>query len=143
MNGVCSGSGTTTTLIDPRGSITSSISPINKRAFNAGYGSSSINVASGCNASSIQGPDYNSMQKVRSQGGRTARLQKCLSTATSYGDEMSLSMSFRSLSSSTMAHSLLKSRQFSSFGSTTSHFLLSHPHLLTYFLSILLVLIFY
>lgn len=106
------GSGTTSTIIDPRGSITSSVSPINKRA---GLGSGSVNVASGCNIGpTLQGP------LQRSQGGK--KLKKCLSTA-SYGEEMSLSMSFRSLSSTTAPCSLLRSRQFSSFGSTTSHYL--------------------
>lgn len=104
------GSGTTSSIIDPRGSITSSISP-NKRA---GLGSGSVNVASGCNIGpTLQGP------LQRSQGGK--KLKKCFSTV-SYGEEMSLSMSFRSLSSTTGApSSLLRSRQFSSFGSTTSH----------------------
>ena len=112
MNGVCSG--TASTLIDPRGSITSSVSPINKRAV-TGIGSGSMNVASGCNLGpTVQGPT-----RSRSQGGKI--LQKCLSTA-SYGEEMSLSMSFRSLSSTTGPSSLLKSRQYSSFGSTTSHY---------------------
>lgn len=111
MNGtVCSG--TTSTVIDPRGSITSSVSPINKRA---GLGSGSVNVASGCNSGgpSLQGP------LQRSQGGK--KLKKCFSTA-SYGEEMSLSMSYRSLTSSTAPTSLLRSRQFASFGSTTSHY---------------------
>lgn len=115
MNGtVCSG--TTSTIIDPRGSITSSVSPINKRA---GLGSGSVSVASGCNIGpTLQGP------LQRSQGGK--RLKKCLSTA-SYGEElMSLSMSFRSLSSTAGPTSLLKSRQFSSFGSTTSQYILSN-----------------
>lgn len=112
MNGTVN-SGTTS--IDPRGSITiaSSVSPINKRA---GLGSGSVNVASGCNNNigpTLQGP------LQRSQGGK--KLKKCLSTA-SYGEEMmSLSMSFRSLSS-TAPTSLLRSRQFKSFGSTTSHY---------------------
>ncbi|KAL7027298.1 hypothetical protein ACKWTF_005398 [Chironomus riparius] len=54
MNGVCSG--TASTLIDPRGSITSAISPINKRAI-TGVGSGSMNVASGCNLGpTVQGP---------------------------------------------------------------------------------------
>lgn len=105
MNGVCTG----TTSIDPRGSITSSVSPINKRA---GVGSGSVNVASGCNLGPTGPP------RSRSQGVK--KLQKCLSTA-SYGEEMSLSMSYRSLSSSTGPSSLLRSRQYSSFGSTTSH----------------------
>lgn len=113
MNGVCSG--TTSSIIDPRGSITSAISPINKRTV-TGLGSGSINVASGCNLGpTIQGPT-----RSRSQGGKI--LQKCLSTA-SYGEEMSLSMSFRSLSNTTAPGSLLRSRQYSSFGSTTSHYL--------------------
>jgi len=112
MNGVCSG--TTSTLIDPRGSITSAISPINKRAISA-VGSASLNVASGCNLGPIQGPT-----RSRSQGGKI--LQKCLSTA-SYGEEMSLSMSYRSLTSNTGPSSLLKSRQYLSFGSTTSHYI--------------------
>jgi hypothetical protein len=116
MNGVCSG---TASIEPPRGSITSSISPINKRAI-AGVGSGSINVASGCNiGTTMQGPD--SMKKSRSQGGKI--LQKCLSTA-SYGEEMSLSISFRSLSSSGAPSGLLKSRQYASFGSTTSHYLI-------------------
>lgn len=114
MNGtVCSG--TTSTVIDPRGSITSSVSPINKRA---GLGSGSVNVASGCNIGpSLQGP------LQRSQGGK--KLKKCFSTA-SYGEEMSLSMSYRSLTSSTAPTSLLRSRQFASFGSTTSHYSFHH-----------------
>ncbi|KAG5682792.1 hypothetical protein PVAND_012121 [Polypedilum vanderplanki] len=118
MNGVCSG----TTSIDPRGSISSSISPINKRA---GVGSGSINVASGCNLNII-GPTTGP-PRSRSQGGKI--LQKCLSTA-SYGEEMSLSMSFRSLSN-TGPSSLLRSRQYSSFGSTMSHYILN-PKLLLY-----------
>jgi hypothetical protein len=117
MNGtVCSG--TASSNIDPRGSITSSISPINKRS---GLGSGSVNVASGCNIGpTLQGP------LQRSQGGK--KLKKCFSTA-SYGEEMSLSMSFRSLSPATAAPtSLLRSRQFSSFGSTTSHYNISLPY---------------
>jgi hypothetical protein len=112
MNGVC-GSGTATSL-DPRGSITSSISPINKRAI-AGIGSGSVNV-SGCNLPTSQGPDC--MRKSRSQGGK--KLQKCFSTA-SYGEEMSLSVSCRSLKATSPCHSLLVTRQYCSFGSTTSH----------------------
>jgi len=113
MNGVCSG--TASTLIDPRGSITSAISPINKRAI-TGVGSGSMNVASGCN---LGGPTVQGPTRSRSQGGKI--LQKCLSTA-SYGEEMSLSMSYRSLTSTTGPSSLLKSRQYASFGSTTSHY---------------------
>lgn len=112
MNGVC-GSGTASS-IDPRGSITSSVSPINKRAI-AGIGSGSVNV-SGCNLPTNQGAD--SMRKSRSQGGKI--LQKCLSTA-SYGEEMSLSVSFRSLTATSPCHNLLVTRQYCSFGSTTSH----------------------
>ena len=110
MNGMVSSGTTSTTNFDPRGSLTSQISPINKRV---GLGSGSINVSSGCNIGpTLQGP------LQRSQGGK--KLKKCLSTA-SYGEEMSFSMSFRSLSSTTTPSSLLRSRQFKSFGSTTSH----------------------
>lgn len=112
MNGVC-GSGTASS-IDQRGSITSSVSPINKRAI-AGIGSGSVNV-SGCNLPTSQGPDC--MRKSRSQGGKI--LQKCLSTA-SYGEEMSLSVSCRSLKATSPCRNLLMTRQYCSFGSTTSH----------------------
>ena len=113
MNGVC-GSGTAASSIDPRGSITSSVSPINKRAI-AGI-SGSVNV-SGCNLPTNQGPDC--MRKSRSQGGKI--LQKCFSTA-SYGEEMSLSVSYRSLVTATSpSHNLLVTRKYCSFGSTTSH----------------------
>jgi hypothetical protein len=113
MNGVC-GSGTATSQIDPRGSITSSVSPINKRAI-AGISGSGVNV-SGCNLPTNQGPDC--MRKSRSQGGK--KLQKCLSTA-SYGEEMSLSVSCRSLKATSPCRNLLMTRQYCSFGSTTSH----------------------
>lgn len=112
MNGVCS-SGTATASIDPRGSITSTISPINKRAISGTSGS--VNV-SGCLPTN-QGPD-SSMRKSRSQGGKI--LQKCLST-TSYGEEMSLSVSLRNLKATSPCHSFLISRKYCSFGSTTSH----------------------
>lgn len=112
MNGVC-GSGTASS-IDPRGSITASVSPNNKRAI-TGIGSGSVNV-SGCNLPTSQGPDC--MRKSRSQGGKI--LQKCLSTA-SYGEEMSLSVSFRSLTATSPCHNLLVTRQYCSFGSTMSH----------------------
>lgn len=113
MNGVC-GSGTASS-IDPRGSITASVSPNNKRAIAGIVGSGSVNV-SGCNLQTSQGPDC--MRKSRSQGGKI--LQKCLSTA-SYGEEMSLSVSFRSLTATSPCHNLLVTRKYCSFGSTTSH----------------------
>lgn len=109
MNGVCS-SGTGTASIDPRGSITSAISPINKRAISGTSGS--VNV-SGCLPTS-QGPDC-SMRKSRSQGGKI--LQKCLSTA-SYGEEMSLSVSLKNLKATSPCHSFLISRKYCSFGSS-------------------------
>jgi hypothetical protein len=111
MNGVCS-SGTGTAPIDPRGSITSAISPINKRAISGTSGS--VNV-SGCLPTN-QGPDC-SMRKSRSQGGKI--LQKCLSTA-SYGgiEEMSLSVSLKNLKATSPCHSFLISRKYCSFGST-------------------------
>lgn len=126
MNGVC-GSGTATSSIDPRGSITSSVSPINKRAI-AGI-SGSVNV-SGCNLPTNQGPDC--MRKSRSQGGK--KLQKCLSTA-SYGEEMSLSVSCRSLKATSPCRNLLMTRQYCSFGSTTSHINNSLLSLLDYVVS--------
>lgn len=109
MNGVCS-TGTGTASIDPRGSITSAISPINKRAISGTSGS--VNV-SGCLPTS-QGPDC-SMRKSRSQGGKI--LQKCLSTA-SYGEEMSLSVSLKNLKATSPCHSFLISRKYCSFGSS-------------------------
>lgn len=127
MNGVC-GSGTASS-IDPRGSITSSVSPINKRAI-AGI-SGSVNV-SGCNLPTSQGPDC--MRKSRSQGGKI--LQKCLSTA-SYGEEMSLSVSCRSLKATSPCRNLLVTRQYCSFGSTTSHIMIDDRSLLDELLNFL------
>lgn len=117
MNGVC-GSGTASSLVDPpqRGNMTSSVSPINKRAvLIAGIGSGSVNV-SGCNLPTAAfGPDSN-IRKSRSQGGKI--LQKCLSTA-SYGEDMSMAFRFHSTPPAS-CHSLLLTRQYCSFGSTTS-----------------------
>jgi len=119
MNGVC-GSGTAT--IDPRGSLTSSISPNKRAMLIAGIGSGSVNV-SGCNVTTAQGPvDSSVMRKSRSQGGK--RLQKCLSTA-SYGEDLSISYRFQSPATQASCHNanaLLLSRQYCSFGSTTSYF---------------------
>lgn len=57
------------------------------------------------------GPD--SLRKSRSQGGK--KLQKCLSTA-SYGEESSLTRP----QMTPLSHNLLVTRQYCSFGSTTS-----------------------
>lgn len=57
------------------------------------------------------GPD--AMRKSRSQGGK--KLQKCLSTA-SYGEELSISRP----QMTPLSHNLLMTRQYCSFGSTTS-----------------------
>ena len=54
-----------------------------------------------------------SMRKSRSQGGK--KLQKCLSTA-SYGEELSISRP----QMIPLSHNLLMTRQYCSFGSTTS-----------------------
>lgn len=54
-----------------------------------------------------------SMRKSRSQGGK--KLQKCLSTA-SYGEDMSVSRP----QMAPMSYNLLMTRQYCSFGSTTS-----------------------
>jgi hypothetical protein len=114
MNGVCS-SGTASSTFDPRGSITSSISPINKRAISGISGS--VNV-SGCTLPTNQGPDSSSVRKSRSQGGKI--LQKCLSTA-SYGEEMmSLSVSLKNLKATSPIHNFRISRKYCSFGSTNN-----------------------
>lgn len=65
-----------------------------------------------CNPSAVD-----AMRKSRSQGGK--KLQKCLSTA-SYGEESSISR----LQMAPLSHNLLMTRQYCSFGSTTSNFFL-------------------
>lgn len=55
-----------------------------------------------------------SMRKSRSQGGK--KLQKCLSTA-SYGEELSVC---RTQLMTPVSYNLLMTRQYGSFGSTTS-----------------------
>lgn len=57
------------------------------------------------------------VRRSRSQGGK--KLQKCLSTA-SYGEELSISRP----QFAPMPHSLLMTRQYCSFGSTTSDHLI-------------------
>lgn len=58
-----------------------------------------------------------SMRKSRSQGGK--KLQKCLSTA-SYGEELSVSRP----QMAPMSYNLLMTRQYCSFGSTTSTYIM-------------------
>lgn len=78
-----------------------------------------------------------SMRKSRSQGGK--KLQKCLSTA-SYGEELSNSRP----QMTPLSHNLLMTRQYCSFGSTTSQFKLSFKstlfHLFVYFFKKIMIL---
>lgn len=68
----------------------------------------------GLPASMIGGAGDSMLRKSRSQGGK--KLQKCLSTA-SYGEESSLTRP----QMTPLSHNLLVTRQYCSFGSTTSN----------------------
>lgn len=112
MNGVCATSGTASGSISQ--GIAGTSSPI-RRGGPSGIGSLSgvgVGSVSGCSLPLSGGQD--SVRKSRSQGGK--KLQKCLSTA-SYGEESSFN---RSQMAAPLSHNLLMTRQYCSFGSTTS-----------------------
>jgi hypothetical protein len=116
MNGVCgTASGTTSGNVQERGGvIPGTNSPIRRAGTGTGIGSLSgvgVGSISGCSVPT-QGPDY---IRSRSQGGK--KLQKCLSTA-SYGEESSFSRI--QMATPPLSHNLLMTRQYCSFGSTTS-----------------------
>lgn len=105
MNGLCGPSSGTVSSIPnlqerTNSGTTATGSPIRRGVITAQYTMSSPS---------------DSMRKSRSQGGK--KLQKCLSTA-SYGEELS----FNRPQMTPLSHSLLMTRQYCSFGSTTSQF---------------------
>lgn len=115
MNGVCgSASGTASGSLSQ--CVAGTSSPI-RRGGPSGIGSLSgvgVGSVSGC---SIPPGGQDSVRKSRSQGGK--KLQKCLSTA-SYGEESSFN---RLQMAAPLSHNLLMTRQYCSFGSTTSFIL--------------------
>lgn len=103
MNGLCGPSAA------------SSIPGLQERTNSAGTGTGSP-IRKGVIAAQYTLPE--SMRKSRSQGGK--KLQKCLSTA-SYGEELSFSRP----QMTPLSHNLLMTRQYCSFGSTTSQIKIS------------------
>lgn len=103
MNGLCGASAA------------SSIPGLQERTNSASTGTGSP-IRRGVVAAQYTMPE--SLRKSRSQGGK--KLQKCLSTA-SYGEELSNSRP----QMAPLSHNLLMTRQYCSFGSTTSQFKIS------------------
>lgn len=96
MNGLCGGP----------------VSIQERTGINSGVSGTGSPIRRGGASSQYTIPD--SMRKSRSQGGK--KLQKCLSTA-SYGEELSISRP----QMTPVSHNLLMTRQYCSFGSTTSN----------------------
>lgn len=112
MNGVCT---TSTASTQERGGVMPGTNSPIRRGGPTGIGSLSgvgVGSISGCSVPT-QGPDS---IRSRSQGGK--KLQKCLSTA-SYGEESSFSR-LQMTATPPLSHNLLMTRQYCSFGSTTS-----------------------
>lgn len=105
MNGLCGTSTATGTM--------SSIPNLQERANSATQATGSPIRRGVITAQYTMSSSSDSMRKSRSQGGK--KLQKCLSTA-SYGEELSNSRP----QMTPMSHNLLMTRQYCSFGSTTS-----------------------
>lgn len=99
MNGLCGGPATSVSIQERTG-------------INCGVSGTGSPIRRGGASSQYTVPD--SMRKSRSQGGK--KLQKCLSTA-SYGEELSISRP----QMTPVSHNLLMTRQYCSFGSTTSN----------------------
>lgn len=136
MNGLCGGVGgvpsgsgaggasvATAAYVQDRTSIMSggsaSGSGVSGSVVGGGGGTGSPSSRRGVSSipANIGGPE--AVRKSRSQGGK--KLQKCLSTA-SYGEESSMNRP----QLTPLSHNLLMTRQFCSFGSTTSSCLTSH-----------------
>ena len=107
MNGLCGGPSSSGTV--------SSIPSLQERTNSATAATGSPIRRGVITAQYTMSSSSDSMRKSRSQGGK--KLQKCLSTA-SYGEDMSISRP----QMTPLSHSLLMTRQYCSFGSTTSQF---------------------
>lgn len=119
MNGLCGSttiSTASTAVIQDRsigGNIVGGITGSPNRRGVVGQNSTGSGSITGIGQPLITNQGTDTVRKSRSQGGK--KLQKCLSTA-SYGEESSFSRP----QMTPLSHNLLMTRQYCSFGSTTS-----------------------